>query len=345
VIKIDKKSTLNVIAFLLITIVLSFLLIKPFLTPILTSIFLAYLFYPVYKWINSKINKPNVSAFIVTLLILILVTVPLTLALFKIAKEANTGYIMIKSSINDGTLLPEECADGVLCAAYTSIRETIQDPLFKSYIDDSLRRMTQSVVDGIGNFLFSIPKRVLDLFITFFMIFFLLRDGERAVKAIENANPLRKSHHRKIIGQMHEVTRAIVYGFFLIAAIEGIIATLTFLIFGVQSPFIWGIIVAITALIPFIGASIIWIPASLIKYLGGENFSAMGIVIGGLIISGIDTFLKPKIIGTHASIHPIMMILGMIGGVTLIGPIGIIFGPLILALFVTFLKMYKKSIL
>ena len=142
---------------------------------------------------------------------------------------------------------------------------------------------------------------------------------------------------------MHEVTRAIIYGFFLVALLQGVIMAGTFYFADVTSPILWGVVVGLLALVPIIGGAVVWIPAMLIKFAGGSSGDAIAIAIGGIIVSSIDTFLKPKIVGDKASIHPILIVLGILGGISVFGFAGIIIGPLILALVVTSVQMYVKG--
>ena len=100
--------------------------------------------------------------------------------------------------------------------------------------------------------------------------------------------------------------------------------------------------IAFLTFVPFIGAAIIWIPAALLKLVGGMTGPAIGITIGGLIIGYIDTFIKPRIIGGKADIHPAIILLGLLGGLSLIGFAGVIIGPIILSLLIMFIKTYAK---
>ena len=326
----------------MVAVFLAVLLIYPYLTAVLTSLILAYIFYPVYKWLNKRLKKENLSATIVSILIVLLITIPLGFVLFEVSKEANVGYIILKQKISRGTLFDVDCEDGFVCTGINKLEEFTTQPEARFYMEDSLQRAATFVAENAFKFIFSIPKRILDIFLTFFIVFFLLRDGEKIIKKLEKAVPLRKAQRAKIFKQMHEVTRAIIYGFFVIAIVEGTIGALTFYLFGVTSPIIWGMVIAILALIPFIGAAIIWVPVVIIQLFNGAVGPAIGITVGGLIISSIDTFIKPKIVGQKAAIHPILIILGFLGGISLFGIIGIIVGPLILALLVTFFRMYKK---
>jgi predicted PurR-regulated permease PerM len=323
-------------------VVLSAFIIKPFLIPVLTSFILAYLFYPINKWLNGKIKRKNISALIVSLIIILIIIIPLSFMLFEVSKEANVGYIVLKQKISKGTLFDVNCEDGLICSGVNKLKEYTNEQQVRFYLEDSLKTASTKIAQGAISFIFSLPKRLLDVLLTFFIIFFLLRDGETIVKKIEKTTPLKQSVKNKIFSQMHEVTRAIIHGFFLMAVLQGIIGAITFSLFGITSPIIWGIVIAILAFIPFIGSMIIWIPAAAIKLAGGSIGAAIGITIGGLIMSTLDTFIKPKIVGDKAAIHPVIIMLGFLGGLSLLGPIGIIVGPLILALLITFIKLYKE---
>jgi len=178
---------------------------------------------------------------------------------------------------------------------------------------------------------------------TVFLLILLLIQGSTMVKRVEKSLPVKKAHQDKIIKKFHEGIHAIIHGFFIIAILEGVIGAITFWLFGVSSPIIWGSVIAFLAFVPFIGGAFIWVPAVIIKFSNGMIGPAIGIVIGGLIISYIDTFVKPKVIGDKAEINPAIILLGLLGGLKLIGIIGIIIGPIILSLLVMFIKTFAKE--
>lgn len=327
---------------LVVLLALAFLIIRPYLIPVLTSAVLAYIFYPLYGWLDKKIKRPNVSAAIVSILIILLVLIPISLLLFRLSKEANVSYILIKERIITGRIFDIECkGDGFYCDTMRGLRSFMQRPTTKFYLEDGLKKVTVFVAEGAFNFVVSIPKRLLDVFITFFLTFFLFRDGKKFVNAVEKAAPLKKTFRVKIFKRLHELTRAIIYGIFVIAVVEGILAAITFKLFDVSSPVLWGLVVFILALLPVIGGAVIWVPAMLIKFYAGEPWLGIGILVGGTIISSIDTFLKPKVIGDKAKVHPMLIILGVLGGISLFSLIGVIIGPLILVLLITVIKMSR----
>ena len=328
------------IALLLVTIVFALFLIFPFLISIFTSMVLAYIFYPFYIKLNKYLKRENLSAFIVSFLIVIMLAIPLAFVFYHVSQEVNIGYILIKQKLASGNFIEGSCDSGFICSISQGIENLILQPQAKFYITDSLNKLSTGVAGYAFDFVFSLPKRVLDIFITFFITFFLLRDGKKFVKFIEKETPISAHERERIFKQMSEVVRAIVYGFFLVAVLEGVIMGLTFWLANVTSPILWGIIVSLLALVPMIGGAVVWIPAMIISFVGGNLWPAVVIAVGGLIVSGIDTFLKPKVIGNKAKIRPVLVVIGVLGGISVIGLAGVIIGPLVLALLVTFVQMY-----
>ncbi|MFQ5620928.1 MAG: AI-2E family transporter, partial [Candidatus Nanoarchaeia archaeon] len=143
----------------------------------------------------------------------------------------------------------------------------------------------------------------------------------------------------------------VIYGSLVIALIQGALGALGFMIFGVGSPILWGLVMSLFALVPFIGTPIIWGPAGLLLVIDGfvdgqTNLVAKGIgllIYGTLVISTVDNILKPKLIGKKAKIHPIVVLIGVLGGLSLLGFVGFVVGPLVLALFEALIEVYEKE--
>ena len=332
-----------IIGLVVITILIALLLVKPYIASILASLVLAYIFHPFYTKLNKKIKRDNVSAFIVSVIIIIIITIPVAFVLYHVSQEANVGYIILRQRIKSGDLIGLDCTEGFFCTVAHQIDKWLANPEVQFYITDNIKRLSSSVTEGVFGFVFSLPKRIIDIFLTFFITFFFLRDGKKLVRWIEKEAPLRKKQRDRIFKQMHEVVRAIVYGLFLVGLLEGAIIAITFSAARITSPIIWGIIVGLLTFVPIVGGAIIWVPAMLITFANGFMGSSVVILRGGVLVSAIDTFWKPKVIGDKADIHPILVVLGVFGGVSLFGIVGIIIGPLILALLFTFIKMYKKA--
>ena len=150
--------------------------------------------------------------------------------------------------------------------------------------------------------------------------------------------------------QFEKVTYAVVFAELFVALAQGVAAVIGFYVFGVQLPIFWGVLTAFFALIPAVGTAIIWVPASFYLVLSGyltQDYItiAKGVglfVYGVLIISTIDNILRVKIMEAKADVHPLLVIVGVIGGVNLFGVIGLFLGPILLPLLMTYFETFRE---
>lgn len=303
------------------------------------SALFAYVFSPLCDKLDKIIKRRSISAAVVSVLIILLVVIPFASVVFGLFDEINAGYKIIKEDVS----LEEVCAENILCSASQWVKSLISDPANKIFIQENLAKIISYIKDEALSFVFSIPAFFINVLLTFFITFFFLKDGRDIVKRIEELAPLKLSYKKRIFENIKKIVHAVVYGFFIVAIIEGIIMAFTFKIAGISPAVTWGFIVAVLAFVPFFGSGLIWIPAAVIQYYYGEPWQAYIIIAGGLIVSAIDTFIKPKIVGDSAKIHPIMILIGFLGGLKLFGFVGIFLGPLTLSLAIAFFEMYKKE--
>jgi len=238
-----------------------------------------------------------------------------------------------------------------VCNIINEFQEYTSDPKFQFYLEQGLGKLTSSFAEAITKFIFSIPKRILEIFIAFFVMYYLFKDGDNIIPKVQNLLPVDKKHQQIIIKQSKLITYGVIYGAILVALIQGVLGTMGFYIFGISTPIVWGILMAFCALVPVIGTAIIWLPAAIVLmingYIGGESiliWKSIGLIIYGiLIIASVDNLIKPKIISAKTRIHPIIILIGVIGGIALLGFIGALIGPLLLSLSITIAKIYQKD--
>ncbi|MEA2036235.1 MAG: AI-2E family transporter, partial [Nanoarchaeota archaeon] len=306
-----------------------------------------------YKWVKKGVKNENIASLIVSILAVLLLIIPLFFVLNTITKEAYVGYLLSKQKMLEAGNLLDSCDPLVnpACKPIEYVGNFFSDSKVRYHLENTIERVTSYIVDTASNLVFSIPKFILNFFVMIFTMFYLFKDGAKAFKDLRKLLPLRDVYKQHLFEKFGKVTYAIVYGYVVVAIIQGVFGAIGFFIFGIQSPIIWGIVMAFAALIPFLGTGIIWIPAALIKLfngiLAGNSSEIIGgvlfILYGTIIISGIDNILRPKIIGDKAKVHPVLILTGVLGGLFLFGFIGAIVGPLVLALFATFIKAYEKD--
>ena len=325
----------------------------PFANALLTATIISYVFYPFYKWIQKYLRNEKIAALLVSAGLLLLVAVPFVLVLDNLAPEARYVYIRAKQHLVTGELIDINCAGKTtaICRFSNVIKDIVQDPSVKFPLEDMLGKLTTLAIEKTSSVLLSLPGIILSVVVTFFITFYLFLDGPKLVGKCKNLIPLKSIHKEHMFQKFQDTTYAVIYGSIIVAVIQGTLGGIGFFLFGIQSPVLWGIIMMITALIPFVGTAVIWLPAALIHIgtgttLGNEALIWQGIgllLYGTFIVASIDNVLKPKLIGERAGVHPILILLGVLGGLVLFGFVGFIIGPLVLAMINALVEIYEKE--
>jgi len=207
----------------------------------------------------------------------------------------------------------------------------------------SVQRETTNYVFERGTvFAKNIARTGFSVFIMLFSMFFFLRDGRELVLYLESLVPMEKRDKHRIFLKFKEVCQATIYGNIIVALIQGILGGIGFFIFGIPNALLWGIMMAIFALLPFGGTALVWLPAGIIMLSLQNWFAGIGILVWGVFIVGlIDNILKPKLIGKKTNLHPLLVFVSIIGGLWAFGFIGVLIGPIIAALLIVLLDMYR----
>ena len=334
-------------------ILLAFYIAKPFLPAIFTGGIIAYLSYPLYTKTLKHIKNRNAAALIISILIILLITIPFLIVLGLISKEAYYTYASLSQQNLGTNFMSIMCKneDWVSCRSLKSLVQFLPEDNLDYYLQATIEKITGFILGNASKFLASIPSVLLNLFVMVFVVFYFLRDGSALGAKIKNILPLNESHKREVIDKFHHVTYGVFYGNLTIAILQGVLGIIGFAVLGVPSPVLWGFVMMLFALVPYFGSAIIWLPAALnlifMGYLQNDASDIIrGIILiayGALVISTIDNILKPKLIGSKAKIHPILVLIGVLGGLSLFGFIGLVLGPLMLALLVTFIDIYEKE--
>ena len=337
----------------IVILLLAFYITKPFLPALFTGAIIAYLSSPLHIWLLRYVKNRNLASLIVTVFIVLVVTLPLIIALGLLSAEAYNAYSTLREQNLGTNFLKIACNEEswLSCKAVNWLIGFLPDGNVDYYLQAVIERILVFITQNISEFAVSVPSILLNFFVLIFVVYYLLKDGESITAKIKNILPLKESQKRHVLGTFHSAAYGVFYGNISIAAIQGVLGGIGFLLLGVHSPFLWGFVMGLFALVPYFGTAIIWLPAALnlifIGYLQNDNSSTIrGIVLiiyGIFIISSIDNILKPKLIGTKAKIHPIFVLIGILGGLSLFGFLGLILGPVMLALLVTLADIYEEE--
>ncbi len=341
------------ISILAIVVLLSFLIIKPLISVFLWSLILSYMFYPVYRIIKKIVRFPSLASFLTVIVMVLVVTVPLFLVVKGLSEEGFAFYGIAKKELAAGSIslsaVTEHCADSQssLCNAARFMDKSVQTFLPPELMKQVATKALSSVLNSLIDIIIKLPSVLFHIALSFFITFFLIRDWEKIRKAIDEFFPFKSGDTEKILHRINSTTHSILFASIMVALIQGALGMLGFYVVGLSSPILLGAIMGFFALIPMVGTAVVWVPASL--YLIGKGLAldsnlflyyGMGLLLyGALIISTLDNFLRPKLAGDAANIHPVVVIAGVIGGTKLMGFIGIFVGPVILSLLITLVAM------
>jgi len=324
-----------------VVILLSFLIIRPFLVAILSAAALAYIFYPMYlnilRYLPKKLRAKELGSILTCIFIVLLVLIPAIFITVVLTAEMRSGYTFLKEFLADQqpfNNLPPALSQW---SAYM--------PQFKEVATDLAGQLI-GVIQGV---LKSVPGVILSIFITVFSMYYFLKHGKDLYLFFSELIPLPEGRYKQILLRFDDLSRGMIMGQIVVGMVQGVLAWLGFWVLGVPNPVLLGFLTAIISIIPLLGAAIVWVPVAVyLVFLGmmtGVFWPALALLLyGTFVISLIDNFLKPKIVGDRAKIHPLIILFGILGGIQLFGIPGILIGPLILTIFDVVIEIYKETL-
>ena len=180
--------------------------------------------------------------------------------------------------------------------------------------------------------------------IMYFMLYYMLTSPRTITELLSNVVPFNKKSQEVISKEIQAMVRSNALGIPLVALAQGIIALIGFFIFGIADPLFWFVIVTIGSMIPFVGTLIGILPVFILSLATGDNFQAWGILLYGFIVVGsTDNIIRLYVLQKLDNVHPLITLIGVIVGVPLFGFIGLIFGPLLISLFLVVLRIYQNE--
>ncbi len=323
---------------------LFFWILSPFLTPILLAIVTATLFYPIYADLDRRLKyQPSLSAFFMCLFITFLIIIPTFLLAVTLANQIQRAFSDYQASVQQGTFHIE--GSERLVAGWNRMRGVLglKQMDVRSGMKAAIRETGLFLVHNSSVILAGFAHLVADFFIMIFTLFFLFRDGKSFVHEIKELIPLSRDHKNRMVDRFKQTIYATFFGSFANALAQGFSVGLILWIFKFQNALLWGMLAAITSLVPLVGSGLVWVPASIYLFLRGWWGRALILAIYGAVgIPMLDNVLRPLVIKkTSEDLHTLLIFFGILGGIWIFGFPGLILGPVIVAFTVTMLDMVK----
>ncbi|MBM3782359.1 MAG: AI-2E family transporter [Acidobacteria bacterium] len=307
---------------------LAFLVTRPFLAPLAWASVLAMTLYPLHQRLGTRLS-PSHAALATTLTAALLIVAPLALLGMMLSSELPRVMAYAQQ-------IPAQATPENIERLWDELRQYVPFTL----PDDSSQILGQAVqtVGGflgprLGSAVASVFEVVGSLFVTLFALFFLLRDARRLSEGVRRLLPFPPHERELLITEAHDLVIASVGAGLTVSAVQGLVGGLAFWALGLGAPAIWGVLVAVCSLLPVVGAALVWAPVAFWLGMSGAVGQALALVIVGTLgISMVDNVLRPILLSGRSSVNGLIVFIGLLGGTTAFGLVGLVFGPIILVL-------------
>lgn len=317
--------------------VLSFFVFQPFLSSLALAVFLALLSHPLYvKLLNWRVKRERLAALMTVVLVLFAFITPLFFLTARLVTEARgvyarfqEGQMNIRERLN-GSL--ERVIDGLV-------------PGFSFDIGSYADFLLGWIQDRLGVFVFGTAEGIFLAPLVIFLFYYFLYNGEKVTNELIRLSPLPDTYDTKILEAVRHTVDSVLRGTLFVAFIQGVLVGIGLWVFGIPNPVLLGYLAAFTALLPGIGTGVVLIPSVIFLFLGGEMPMAVGLTIWGVFVVGlVDNFLVPIFYGKNIKVHPVFVLIAVLGGLNFFGFLGFIFGPIVLSLLLVFLDIYRSAV-
>lgn len=315
--------------FLLGFLALAILLVWPVFPYVMVAILLAYLFHPLSRRLQRAIPSPSVRAALMTLLAVITFAIPTVFILQNVTREL-------------GSALRPEGAQRLLEHARVWLVSRRAEML-ASWMLEMVEQGRQYLVTSIPSLFGSVFHISLGIFVCLFVFYYLTKEGAEIWHSFLGVLPLPSKLKGEMSREIVEIVQAVFYGQVLTALAQGALGGVGLVLFHVPQPALLTVLMTLLAFVPFVGTPLVWGPAGALKLMAGETWQGIGLLVyGAVLVTNIDNVIKPRLIAMHAQVHPVVILIGIIGGTEIFGFVGFLVGPVILAIFLRLLRFFGE---
>ncbi|OGG52504.1 hypothetical protein A2851_00660 [Candidatus Kaiserbacteria bacterium RIFCSPHIGHO2_01_FULL_53_29] len=329
------------LALLLLVGSLTFFIVKPFLAPVILGIVFAVVLHPLYfRTVRYFHGLESLAALATVLVTSVVIFMPVAFLGVQVLNEAQQMYASFTGAGGQSALQSTLRDLGPTLDAYipgtgAKLAE------FSASADEYVKLGLTWMIQHLGVAFSGITALFLDLFIFFFTFYYLLRDGVRLKQRLVEISPLADRDDLKIFERLEVAVNSVVKGRIAIAILQGALTGVGFMLFGVPNAVFWGVVGSVASLLPPFGTSLVIVPAVGYLLLQGHISSAIGLAVwGGVAVGLVDNVLAPKLMSHGTQLHPLLVLLSVLGGLVFFGPVGIFLGPLTASLFTMLLSLH-----
>lgn len=339
--EVNKVRWIAVLAVTAIALYLCWLMLKPFVSVLEWATVLVIIFHPIHKRITQRIKRRGLSALVSSALVIVVFITPLTLVTMALAKELGAAAGSFPAYVAQ-LMNPATPVLGKL-SSWIHERFALDPQTSEAFVIEQLKNAGVVLLGQSFGLMGNILGRLIKAFFVVFTMYYLFRDGDLIVRSLPRVLPFSHQQSQVLINRTTEVVGASVYGVVTIAMLQGMLGGIAFWVLGVPSPILWAVVLAFVCMIPIAGSFMVWLPAAIYLMLAGHWTAAIVLILwGALVISTIDNFLRPRLIRNQTKLHELFVFFSVLGGISVFGLLGIVLGPVVLAITIGLLGTFKE---
>lgn len=315
---------------------LCYRLARPFLPALAWALALAVVAHPLYERIARRIKNANVAAALAVAVVAAALVAPATFVAQRLAREAAAGVQTVRDEIEEGGWRAHVAGRPRLAPALAWVEGQVD-------LRGEIQRLADAVTSRVSSFVIGSIRVLAELLITLFALFFFFRDRRSALRALRSLVPLSDAETDEVFARVADTIHATVYGTLVVAVVQGVLGGLMFWWLGLPAPLLWGTVMALLAIVPVLGAFVVWVPAAIYLALAGSWGKALILTAwGGIVVSLVDNLLYPVLVGKRLRLHTLPVFIAIVGGILLFGGSGLILGPVALAVTVALVDVWRR---
>lgn len=309
---------------------------SPFLPALAWALALALLLVPLQRRLEPALHSPGLAAGLLVLMVALVVLLPAMLVGNRLLEEASGGADTVRAMADSGQWRRSLEAYPLLAPAVDWVERQFDVP-------DTVNAITSWLTGAVASVARESVVQVIGMVLTLYVLFYLLRDRRSILVSMESMLPLASAESARLFRDIDDTVHATVYGTLIVAMVQGTLGGLMFWWLGLPAPLLWGVVMGLLAVVPVLGAFIVWIPAALFLLLDGSGGKALILALWGLIVvGGIDNVLYPMLVGRRLKMHTLLAFVSIVGGLIVFGSSGLILGPVIFAITRFLLEVWNQ---
>lgn len=328
-------SDLALLALTVLALLLCYLIAQPFVTSLAWATALAVIGWPLHRWIARRVPWPTAAALLSVIAIALLLIVPAGMVIPGVIDEALGGYRLIRAQIESDAWTEALARHSWIAPLWEWLRQRLD-------LAEVLQQ-AGALLTAIGSFAVRLSfVGTIEFVLTFFFLYYFLRDRDPLLASVRALLPLTPAEADRIVGVVGDTIFATVYGKVLVGIVQGTLGGLMFWWLDLPAAWFWAVVMGILSIIPLLGPPLVWVPAALLLLLSGEWGNALLLGIWGAAVIGLaDNLLYPIVVGKYLRLHTVPLLIALIGGVIVFGAVGFFLGPVVLAVTLTAVELWR----